>query len=59
METLGPSKSSARYACQIDMHAGGWATAPGGQFAWGYCRVKEQNPTDPPYYGRGPIQLTQ
>ncbi|RCV46680.1 hypothetical protein SEVIR_9G555700v4 [Setaria viridis] len=37
---------------------GGWATAPDGQFAWGYCRVKEQNPTDPPYYGRGPIQLT-
>ncbi|NP_001358722.1 Chitinase 11 precursor [Zea mays] len=37
---------------------GGWATAPGGPFAWGYCRVKEQNPTDPPYYGRGPIQLT-
>jgi chitinase len=38
---------------------GGWATAPDGQFAWGYCRVNEQNPTDPPYYGRGPIQLTQ
>ncbi|CAL4937504.1 unnamed protein product [Urochloa decumbens] len=37
---------------------GGWATAPDGQFAWGYCRVKEQKPTDPPYYGRGPIQLT-
>ncbi|XP_062216866.1 chitinase 11-like [Phragmites australis] len=37
---------------------GGWATAPGGQYAWGYCRVKEQTPTDAPYYGRGPIQLT-
>ncbi|CAN6321576.1 unnamed protein product [Urochloa humidicola] len=37
---------------------GGWAAAPDGPFAWGYCRVKEQNPTDPPYYGRGPIQLT-
>ncbi|CAL4928884.1 unnamed protein product [Urochloa decumbens] len=37
---------------------GGWATAPDGQFAWGYCRVKEQTPTDPLYYGRGPIQLT-
>ncbi|CAL4912430.1 unnamed protein product [Urochloa decumbens] len=40
------------------IYAGGWATAPDGQFAWGYCRIKEQNPTDPPYYGRGPIQLT-
>ncbi|TVU48485.1 hypothetical protein EJB05_08123, partial [Eragrostis curvula] len=36
---------------------GGWATAPGGPFAWGYCRVNEQSQTDPPYYGRGPIQL--
>uniref|UniRef100_A0A0D9VP73 chitinase n=1 Tax=Leersia perrieri TaxID=77586 RepID=A0A0D9VP73_9ORYZ len=27
-------------------------------FAWGYCLVKEVKPTDPPYYGRGPIQLT-
>ncbi|KAF8780510.1 hypothetical protein HU200_001637 [Digitaria exilis] len=37
---------------------GGWPTAPGGTFAWGYCRVEEQKQTDPPYYGRGPIQLT-
>jgi len=37
---------------------GGWSTAPGGPFAWGYCRVEEQSQTDPPYYGRGPIQLT-
>ncbi|CAL4983224.1 unnamed protein product [Urochloa decumbens] len=37
---------------------GGWPTAPGGPFAWGYCRVEEQSKTDPPYYGRGPIQLT-
>uniref|UniRef100_A0A0D9VP75 chitinase n=1 Tax=Leersia perrieri TaxID=77586 RepID=A0A0D9VP75_9ORYZ len=37
---------------------GGWPTAPGWPFAWGYCRVKEINPTDPHYYGRGPIQLT-
>ncbi|XP_052150308.1 chitinase 11 [Oryza glaberrima] len=37
---------------------GGWATAPDGPFAWGYCRVNEITPSDPPYYGRGPIQLT-
>ncbi|GJN09185.1 hypothetical protein PR202_ga27167 [Eleusine coracana subsp. coracana] len=39
---------------------GGWADAPGGPFAWGYCWVTERNnpPTDPTYYGRGPIQLT-
>lgn len=30
----------------------------GWPFAWGYCRVEEQQRTDPPYYGRGPIQLT-
>lgn len=51
--------------------AGGWATAPDGPYAWGYCFLKEQNPgsycspspTYPcapgkQYYGRGPIQLS-
>lgn len=52
---------------------GGWATAPDGPYAWGYCFVSERN--NPPnycdtnypqypcapgkkYYGRGPIQIT-
>ncbi|KAI3515011.1 hypothetical protein L1887_13760 [Cichorium endivia] len=48
---------------------GGWPTAPDGPFAWGYCFVREENPTsnycDSPawpcpqrYFGRGPIQLS-
>ncbi|GJR46444.1 chitin-binding, type 1 protein [Tanacetum coccineum] len=48
---------------------GGWPTAPDGQFAWGYCFVREQDQTnnycDSPawpcpqsYFGRGPIQLS-
>nr|GEZ43550.1 chitin-binding, type 1 [Tanacetum cinerariifolium] len=48
---------------------GGWSTAPDGQFAWGYCFVREQNPTSrycdsnqwpcpQSYFGRGPIQLS-
>ncbi|KAL6217961.1 hypothetical protein ACLB2K_011178 [Fragaria x ananassa] len=50
---------------------GGWATAPDGPYAWGYCFNKEKNPgsycaSDPnypcaagkQYYGRGPIQLS-
>ncbi|KAK4278160.1 hypothetical protein QN277_016046 [Acacia crassicarpa] len=50
---------------------GGWATAPDGPYAWGYCFKEEKNPsaycqpsTQYPcapgkkYYGRGPIQLT-
>ncbi|KAL6905275.1 hypothetical protein ACP4OV_002876 [Aristida adscensionis] len=28
------------------------------QFQWGYCFKEEQAKTDPPFYGRGPIQLT-
>ncbi|XP_034683977.1 basic endochitinase-like [Vitis riparia] len=51
---------------------GGWATAPDGPYAWGYCFVQEQgNPGDycvanqqwpcaagKKYYGRGPIQIS-
>ncbi|KAJ7978682.1 Chitinase [Quillaja saponaria] len=51
---------------------GGWPTAPDGPFAWGYCFIREVNPSaycDPSsiaypcapgkqYYGRGPIQLS-
>nr|XP_023918686.1 basic endochitinase C-like [Quercus suber] len=50
---------------------GGWATAPDGAYAWGYCFITETNkqayctpskewPCTPgkQYYGRGPIQLT-
>ncbi|MQI71907.1 hypothetical protein EI017_24310, partial [Escherichia coli] len=51
---------------------GGWASAPDGPYAWGYCFVSERNnpgdyctstkdwPCAPgkKYYGRGPIQLT-
>eukprot|EP01018_Ginkgo_biloba_P020888 Gb_14116 [translate_table: standard] len=51
---------------------GGWATAPDGPYAWGYCFINEQNPpsdycrvigewgcaSGKKYYGRGPIQLS-
>ncbi|CAL9116653.1 unnamed protein product [Musa acuminata var. zebrina] len=51
---------------------GGWATAPDGPYAWGYCFVQEQNPSSDycvassqwpcaagkKYYGRGPIQIS-
>ncbi|KAJ7978674.1 Chitinase [Quillaja saponaria] len=51
---------------------GGWPSAPDGPYAWGYCYVREQNPSaycDPSstaypcspgkqYYGRGPIQIS-
>lgn len=51
---------------------GGWATAPDGPYAWGYCFLREQgNPGDycvanqqwpcasgKKYYGRGPIQIS-
>ncbi|TYI01337.1 hypothetical protein ES332_A11G193500v1 [Gossypium tomentosum] len=50
---------------------GGWATAPDGPYAWGYCFIREQNNPGPYctpgswpcapgrlYFGRGPIQLT-
>ncbi|XP_010555448.2 PREDICTED: endochitinase CH25 [Tarenaya hassleriana] len=51
---------------------GGWATAPDGPYAWGYCFKQEQNPASDycsnsatwpcapgkRYYGRGPMQLT-
>lgn len=51
---------------------GGWATAPDGPYAWGYCFKQEQgSPGDycvasqewpcvagKKYYGRGPIQIS-
>ncbi|CAL9749250.1 unnamed protein product [Musa acuminata subsp. burmannicoides] len=51
---------------------GGWATAPDGPFAWGYCHLQEQgDPCDycipssqypcaagKKYYGRGPFQIS-
>ncbi|MED6122733.1 hypothetical protein PIB30_042652 [Stylosanthes scabra] len=50
---------------------GGWASAPDGPYAWGYCFINENNQADyctpsqqwpcapgKKYYGRGPIQLT-
>ncbi|XP_059623392.1 endochitinase-like [Cornus florida] len=51
---------------------GGWASAPDGPYAWGYCFVQEQgNPSDycvannewpcapgKKYFGRGPIQIS-
>jgi chitinase len=39
---------------------GGWPAAPDGPYAWGYCFVKEKDPSPDfgRYYGRGPIQLT-
>lgn len=51
---------------------GGWPSAPDGPYAWGYCFLKERNPSSnycapssrypcapgKSYYGRGPIQLS-
>ncbi|PWA48172.1 Chitin-binding, type 1 [Artemisia annua] len=48
---------------------GGWPQAPDGQFAWGYCNVREVDqsnrycdsnawPCTQSYFGRGPIQLS-
>ncbi|XP_066370466.1 chitinase 1-like [Miscanthus floridulus] len=53
---------------------GGWATAPDGPYAWGYCFKEEQGASSGPdycqpstqwpcaagkkYYGRGPIQIS-
>ncbi|KAL9239316.1 hypothetical protein vseg_013651 [Gypsophila vaccaria] len=51
---------------------GGWATAPGGPYTWGYCFKAEVGATNPYcvyskewpcvpgqlYYGRGPMQLS-
>ncbi|XP_030955253.1 endochitinase-like isoform X2 [Quercus lobata] len=48
---------------------GGWASAPDGPYAWGYCFIREKKmetncdnkapcPPGKQYYGRGPIQLT-
>ncbi|KAK7409740.1 hypothetical protein VNO78_00019 [Psophocarpus tetragonolobus] len=51
---------------------GGWGTAPDGPYAWGYCFLRERNPTSNycspnaqfpcasgrQYYGRGPIQIS-
>ncbi|XP_030450745.2 endochitinase-like [Syzygium oleosum] len=50
---------------------GGWASAPDGPYSWGYCYLKEQNPSaycspnptypcapGKQYYGRGPIQIS-
>ena len=55
----------------VNFCVGGWAAAPDGPYAWGYCFVREKernaycDPSKGPcaagrlYYGRGPIQLTQ
>ncbi|XP_072969394.1 chitinase 1-like [Typha angustifolia] len=51
---------------------GGWASAPDGPYAWGYCYLQEQGATSDycvqstqwpcasgkKYYGRGPIQIS-
>lgn len=37
---------------------GGWATAPDGPYAWGYCFKDQVNSGGDRYHGRGPIQLT-
>lgn len=51
---------------------GGWASAPDGPYSWGYCFLREKNPSSSycspsptypcaagkQYYGRGPIQLS-
>ncbi|KAK4843532.1 hypothetical protein QYF36_009387 [Acer negundo] len=52
-------------------NTGGWANAPDGPYAWGYCFIRERNnpgtfctspdwpcPPGRQYFGRGPIQLT-
>ncbi|WVZ21378.1 hypothetical protein V8G54_008700 [Vigna mungo] len=37
---------------------GGWPSAPDGPYAWGYCFLRERNPSGQQYYGRGPIQIS-
>ena len=50
----------AAFLAQISHETtGGWPTAPDGPYAWGLCFKEEiSKATSPPYYGRGPIQLT-
>ncbi|KAH9327837.1 hypothetical protein KI387_043771 [Taxus chinensis] len=61
---------AAFFAQTFHETTGGWATAPDGPYAWGYCFLRENGGGDycksqqapcasgKQYYGRGPIQLT-
>ncbi|KAD4889383.1 hypothetical protein E3N88_21456 [Mikania micrantha] len=66
---FGTSGSNEVRKRELAAFFGGWATAPDGPYAWGYCYLREQNqanrycdspdwPCTQSYYGRGPIQLT-
>ncbi|KAJ4715878.1 Chitinase [Melia azedarach] len=69
-DTMRKKEIAAFFAQTGHETTGGWAAAPDGPYAWGYCYKKELNPSadycnyDYPcplpgkYYGRGPIQLT-
>ncbi|KAK7379729.1 hypothetical protein VNO78_34419 [Psophocarpus tetragonolobus] len=69
-ETTRKREVAAFFAQTSHETTGGWASAPDGPHAWGYCFVNERNqgvycsggqwPCAPGkrYYGRGPIQLT-
>ncbi|GLJ05755.1 hypothetical protein SUGI_0024600 [Cryptomeria japonica] len=67
--TVQKRELAAFFAQTSHETTGGWATAPDGPYAWGYCFLTEraggtycgnQAPCNPnkQYYGRGPIQLT-
>ncbi|XP_043709827.1 basic endochitinase-like isoform X2 [Telopea speciosissima] len=72
-DTITRKREIAAFLAQTSHETtGGWASAPDGPYAWGYCYLREQgNPGDycqsstqwpcaagKKYYGRGPIQIS-
>ncbi|KAB1207072.1 Endochitinase [Morella rubra] len=70
-DTIRKKEIAAFLAQTSHETTGGWASAPDGPYAWGYCFITENNKADyctsstewpcargKQYYGRGPIQLT-
>ncbi|KAL6905276.1 hypothetical protein ACP4OV_002877 [Aristida adscensionis] len=61
--TTGGEKESKRelaaFLGQTSHETTGGTRGAADQFQWGYCFKEENNKaTSPPYYGRGPVQLT-
>ncbi|KAH9694446.1 hypothetical protein WN943_024002 [Citrus x changshan-huyou] len=70
-ETMRKREIAAFFAQTGHETTGGWTDAPGGEYAWGYCYIRQVSPASSDYcypycpcplpgqyYGRGPIQLT-
>ncbi|XP_004509418.1 endochitinase [Cicer arietinum] len=69
-DTTRKRELAAFFAQTSHETTGGWASAPDGPYAWGYCFVNENSqenyctskdwpcPPGKSYHGRGPIQLT-